>query len=247
VRLSAIPVASALTALAQSASAVDASDYLLIPTVVQGEREIDWRNGIACCGPAGNGQADSALGFGYGVTGHWFTEFAVHYGKREGTSLSFRDVAWENILQLAEPGQWPVDVGLAFEVEHSSQSRDQLEFTGGVLLQKEYGPIQANFNVLLTHVVESTEPVPTKLHFQWQIKYRYSEPFEFGVQGFDNVSSPTATWAPYSDQVHRIGPVALGRVKFRHERALSYNAGFLLGTTARSPDRTLRFQFEYEF
>jgi hypothetical protein len=226
---------------------VDASDYLLVPTVVEGEREIDWRNGIASGGPATNPQADSALGFGYGVTGHWFTELAVHYGKRQGSSPTYRDVAWENILQLAEPGQWPVDVGLAFEVEHSSHSRDQLELTAGALLQKEFRLVQANFNVLVSHVVESTEPAPTKLHFQWQIKYRYSEPFEFGIQGFDNVSSPTATWAPYSDQVRRIGPVALGRVKFRHERSLSYNAGFLFGTTARSPDRTMRFQLEYEF
>jgi hypothetical protein len=57
----------------------------------------------------------------------------------------------------------------------------------------------------------------------------------------------SATWAPYSDQVHRIGPVALGKFKFGRERSLAYNAAFLFGTTARSPDRTLRFQIEYEF
>ena len=240
-------LAWALAIFAQTAWAVDASDYLLLPTVQEGEREIDWRGGIASTGTNTSAQADSALGFGFGVTAHWFTELAVRYTKKHGASPTFKDVAWENIVQLAEPGEWPVDVGLAFEVERSSQSQDQLELTAGTLLQKEFGLLQVNFNVLLSHVIEGAEPVTNRLHFQWQLKYRYSEPFEFGVQGFDNVSSSASTWASHSDQVHRIGPVALGRFKFTGERSLSYNAALLFGTTAHSPDRTLRFQLEYEF
>ena len=236
-----------LAFVAQTGWAVDASDYLLLPTVNEGEREIDWRNGIASSGPTTNGQADSALGFGFAATSHWFTELAIHYTKRNGTPPAFKDVAWENILQLAEPGEWPVDAGVDFEIEHSSRSQDQLEITAGPLLQKEFGAIQANFNVLLSHVIEGSDAATNRLHFQWQVKYRYSEPFEFGVQGFDNLSSSNDTWAPYSDQVHRLGPVALGRLKFAHERSLSYNAALLFGTTANSPDYTLRFQLEYEF
>ncbi len=233
--------------VAQTAWAVDASDYLLLPTVNQGEREIDWRGGFASSGPSPNGQADYALGFGVGVTAHWFTELAVRYSQKQGSSLALKDVSWENILQLAEPDEWPVDVGIALEVERSSQSQDQLELTGGALLQKEFGLLQGNFNVLFSHVTEGTAPSTSRIHLQWQLKYRYSEPLEFGVQGFDSLSSPQTTWAPYSEQVHRMGPVALGRFKFGHERSLTYNAGFLFGTTARSPDRTLRFQLEYEF
>jgi hypothetical protein len=236
-----------LALAAPNAWSVDASDYLLLPTVVQGEREIDWRTGIASAGPTTNGQADYALGAGYGVTAHWFTELAVHYGQRQGSTLQFKDVAWENILQLSEPGEWPLDIGVSFEVERSQRSQDQLDVTGGVLLQKEFGFFQVNLNILLNHVIEGAEAATTRVIFQSQLKYRYSEPFEFGVQAFSNVSSYRSTWAPYSDQVHRIGPVALGKVKFGHERSLSYNAAFLFGTTDHSPDRTLRFQIEYEF
>ena len=238
-----------LSALAflQTAWAVDASDYLLLPIVVQGEREIDWRSGFASAGPTTNAQADYALGVGYGVTAHWFTELAVHYIRRQDSTLQFKDVAWENILQLAEPGEWPVDVGISFEVERSQRSQDQLGISVGALLQKEFGQVQVNLNILLDHVIEGTEPVTTRVYFQSQIKYRYSEPFEFGVQAFSNVSSYRTTWPPYSDQVHRLGPVALGKFKFARERSLSYNVAILLGTTQRSPDRTLRFQIEYEF
>jgi hypothetical protein len=227
--------------------AVDASDYLLLPTVTQGEREIDWRTGIASSDSTTSAQGDSALGFGFGLTAHWFTELAVRYSKKQGSSAAFKDVAWENILQLAEPGEWPVDVGVAFEVEHTSQSQDQLEIIGGALLQKEIGRSQANFNILVSHMIEGSEPVTNRVHFQWQLKYRYSEPFEFGIQGFDHLSSYRTTWAPYSEEIHRLGPVALGRFKFAHERSLSYNTALLFGTTPHSPDRTLRFQLEYEF
>src|SRR6516162_291153 len=246
-RLAGLLLPSALALSGHTAWAVDASDYLLLPTVVQGEREIDWRTGFASASATTNAQADYALGVGYGVTAHWFTELAFHYGQRHGSTVQFRDIAWENILQLAEPGEWPLDIGISFEVERSQRSQDQLDVTGGVLLQKEFGLLQANLNILLTHVIEGPEPATTRVGFQGQLKYRFSEPFEFGVQAFSNVSSYRTTWAPYSDQVHRIGPVALGKFKFGRERSLSYNAAFLFGTTDRSPDRTLRFQIEYEF
>src|SRR6516225_5384874 len=166
-----LPLALALSA--HTAWAVDASDYLLLPTVVQGEREIDWRTGIASSGPTTNAQADYALGVGYGVTAHWFTELALHYGQRHGSTVQFRDIAWENILQLAEPGEWPLDIGISFEVERSQRSQDQLDVTGGVLLQKEFGAVQANLNILLAHVIESSEPATTRVQFQGQLKYRY--------------------------------------------------------------------------
>jgi len=241
-----ILAALALALCPYAANAVDASDYLLLPTVVQGEREVDWRTGFGSQGPTTAARNDYSLGFGYGVTGHWFTELAAHY-EQQDASLALRDFAWENILQLAEPGQWPVDVGVAIEAERSNQSSDQWEITAGPLLQREFGRYQANFNVLFGHIIENTGTATVRVHFQWQLKYRYSEPCEFGIQGFDYVSTSRNTWAPYQEQVHRVGPVALGRFELRHERSLSYNAALLFGITDHSPDRTLRFQFEYEF
>jgi hypothetical protein len=85
------------------------------------------------------------------------------------------------------------------------------------------------------------------LGYQSQIKYRYSQPLEVGIQAFGRFSSGGQTWAPYPQQVQRLGPVVLGRLRLPHERSLSYNLAFLMGTTQRSPDQTLRFQVEYEF
>lgn len=236
-----------LTLRPQTAWTVDASDYLLLPTVHQGERELDWRSGIGSSGATALQEADSALGFGFGVTQHWFTELAVRYRRSAGSGTAFRAVEWENILQLGEPGEWPIDVGMAIDVEQTHDSQDGVEVLTGPLLQKEFGRFQANFNALVSRHFRDSELLPTTYEYQGQIKYRYSEPLEYGVQAFGTLGSKTQYWAAYHEQVHRIGLVVLGRFEFLRERSISYNAAFLLGTTAHSPDRTLRFQIEYEF
>ena len=106
---------------------------------------------------------------------------------------------------------------------------------------------EVNFNPLILRFFQGSESPATQLSYQSQIKYRYSQPLEVGIQAFGRLSASGQTWTPYSEQVHRVGPVVLGRLVLPRERSLSYNIAFLMGTTAHSPDRTLRFQFEYEF
>ncbi|HXR35545.1 MAG TPA: hypothetical protein VN754_06335 [Candidatus Binataceae bacterium] len=228
------------------ARAVDPSAYLLLPTVTQGEREIDLRAGWGSGDATVNADKAAGLGFGYGVTQHWFTEVAVQYRRQGNTGTEFDAFEWENILQLAEPGEWPVDVGLALELE---RPRTMAEGTGvrvGPLLQKEFGMVQANLNLLLARHIHSSQFQSTSLNYQGQVKYRYSQPFEFGLQAFGNVGAVNR-WAGYEGETHRIGPVVLGKFPLANESSLSYNLGLLFGTTAKSPDRTLRLQVEYEF
>jgi hypothetical protein len=226
--------------------AADPSVYLLLPTVTQGEREIDLRSGWGSGGANVNTDKAAGLGFGYGVTQHWFTEVALQYRRAGNGGTEFDAFEWENILQLAEPGEWPVDVGLAVEFERPRNTAEGPGARVGVLFQKEFGMVQANLNLLLGRHIHSTQFQSTTLSYQGQVKYRYSQPFEFGLQAFGNVATVNGSTS-YSSETNRIGPVILGKFPLANERSLSYNLGFLLGTTANSPDRTLRVQVEYEF
>jgi hypothetical protein len=236
-----------------NALAVNANDYLFLPTVTQGEREIDLYGGTGSSGVNTRAESNAALGFGVGVTQHWFTELDIEYRWQSPVGTGLDAFAWENTFQIGEPGQWPVDIGMVCNVEKPYEaSRNSLQTEGlsiqfGPLLQKDIGKFQVNFNLLFTRFLQSSEFSATQLSYQSQIKYRYSQPLEVGLQAFGRFSSHAQTWAPYSEQVHRVGPVLLGRLAMPRERALSYNIGFLFGTTAHSPDTTLRFQFEYEF
>ncbi len=233
--------------------AINSSEYLYVPAVTQGEREVDVHAGAGSAGDLTGAEDNLGVGFGLGLTQHWFSELAVQYHKKQYSPAGLDAFEWENTFQFGESGQLPVDTGMVFNIErpvHSnlnSLKKDGTSIRFGPLLQKDYGKVQANFNLLLVHHFQCSTCPAAQIRYQSQIKYRYSEPFEFGVQAFGRVGSSTQTWSGYDDQVHRIGPAVLGRFAMPGERSLSYNAALLLGTTAGSPDQTLRIQLEYEF
>jgi hypothetical protein len=244
--------AAALLAVAALAAcpavlAADPAAYLIMPTVTAGEREIDLRGGVGSGGSTTGLQRGTGVGVGVGVNGTWFTEIAVQYRRGARTGFVYDAVEWENTLQLAEPNEWPVDVGLAVEIEVPRDSAEGIVLRMGPLLQKDFGNLEANLNLLLDRHINSPAFPVTQLQYQAQIRYRYSRPFEFGVQAFGNPGSRRQFLAPYAQQSHRIGPVVLGRFVLPGERGISYNLALLAGTTAHSPDRTVRFQLEYEF
>jgi hypothetical protein len=246
------PVAAALAfavlaTAGHSAFAVDSSEYLISPIVNQGEREVDWQFGVGSPGPQTHSDIHSGIGLGWGATDRWYTELSLDYHKHSGRATAPDEVEWENVVQLAEQDEWPIDVGLAFSLGKSLSGSKGLSMRFGPLLQKEFGKFQANFNLLFERRLGRTSDPVTQARYQGQLKYRYSQPLEFGVQAFGDLGSSTQLWAPYSQQVHRVGPVLLGRFNLPRERSISYNAAVLFGTTAHSPDRTLRIQIEYEF
>ena len=231
----------------QAAGAVDASDYLLLPTVTFGEREVEARLGTSSSGERAAAAGDLAIGVARGVTQHWFSELAVHYHRGEGSGTALRGIEWENVVQLAELGEWPVDVGMALDIAQSIHFNEGASAKIGPLLQKEFGKYQVNLNVLFGRYFRGPASHPLEVEYQSQIKYRYREPLEFGVQAFGTPSSINHTWAALPNQEHRFGPVILGRIKLSKERSISYNAAYLRGFTVHSVDSTLRVQIEYEF
>jgi len=246
-RALAISATLALLTAWRDTLAIDANPYLLTPTVVEGERELDVFAGVGSAGSTTGLRRNSAIGVGVGVTNSWLSELAIRYQKAGDAGLAYDAVEWENILALAETNEWPVDVGIVLELELPHHSAEGIETRIGPLLQKDLGNFEINLNLIMDHHFFSDGFDSTRLQYQGQIKYRYREPLEFGLQSFGQTGSRRQNWAAYEQQVHRIGPVVMGHFALPKERGWSYNVGYLLGTTAHSPDRTLRCQIEYEF
>jgi hypothetical protein len=220
------------------------ADYVYVPAVEVGEREIDFKFGTATTQGERAVQAGS-LGFGYGVNPRWFTEFYVKYKREDGRT--FLDAfEWENKFQLTETGKYPVDLGWLVEFERPQDRSEGYEIKFGPLLQKELGKLQLNANVLLERVFDSQASNGTGLGYQWQVKYRGRQSLEFGAQGFGEMGDWTQ-WSPASEQNHRWGPAVFGKLSAQGHRALKYNAALLLGLTEGSPDHSFRLQAEYEF
>lgn len=224
------------------------ADYVYMPTVEQGEREIDFKYGTGTP-PAGERQTVGSLGFGYGATEYWFTEL---YLKREmqGSSSDVTLAEWENKFQLLETGKYPVDMGLITEIEAPVSVSGPWEGKVGPLLQTEFGLLQLNANALFERKFSSDGSgiqYPTEFSYQWQIKYRMQTEFEFGAQGFGGLGEWDSWVGSKEEEGHSVGPAIFGKLPVGNHQAIKYNAAWLVGTGATTPEHTFRMQIEYEF
>src|SRR5438309_11017394 len=98
-----LALAASLTSFAAFAGP---ADYVYSPIVEHGEREIDFKYGTA---KSRDGTRESAgsVGFGWGVTEHWFTEVYGKWHKEPGDTTGFDAFEWENKFQLTETGKYP--------------------------------------------------------------------------------------------------------------------------------------------
>lgn len=222
------------------------SDYVFTPTVEEGEREIDFKAGTGKLRDRTRVNKES-LGFGYGATSWWFTEFYAIWHKAPGERHGFDAWEWENKFQLTETGKYPFEVGFVLEIERPKDRSEGYELKWGPLLQTDFGrDLQGNLNLLLQKHLHAEVGGGAELGYQWQLKYRWRSQFEYGVQGFGSLG-PWNDWAARSAQSHVAGPAVFGRIRVAERQAVKYNAAWLFGMGKGSPRNTLRMQVEYEF
>jgi hypothetical protein len=237
----------ALAATGARARDIDPSTYMFFPQVDPTEREVDWHAGVGSDGRHIPFERDAGLGFGLAPSDSWFTELAIQYRQPDGAGTTFDSLEWENVFQLAEPGEWPVDLGWVVEIDQPHIASQGTTLTTGPLLQKDFGRLQANLNVLASYQVLLPQYAAMHWSYQAQVKYRARPEFEWGVQAFGSPSSTNHVHVDYADQTHRLGPLVTGRLLIGSGQSLQYNAAFLFGITDKSPSRTFRVQLEYEF
>lgn len=224
------------------------ADYVYMPTVEYGEREIDFKYGSGTP-PADERQTVTSLGLGYGATEYWFTEL---YLKREvaGSSSDVTLAEWENKFQLLETGKYPIEMGIITEIEAPISVSGPWEVKVGPLFQTELGKLQLNANALFERKYSSDGSgiqYPTEFFYQWQIKYRLQTEFEFGAQGFGSLGEWDNWAGSKAEEGHSVGPAIFGKFNMGNRQIVKYNAAWLVGTGATTPENTVRIQIEFEF
>lgn len=222
------------------------ADYIYLPTVEEGEKEIDFKYGTAK-DQSGTRKHVTSLGFGYGATDYWFTEIYLKHERESGDGLTL--VEWENKFQLTETGKYAVDVGLITEIEAPiHHGGEPWEVKIGPLFQTEFGKVQLNGNVLFERKIGGDDSGNhiTEMGYQWQAKYRLQPTFEFGAQGFGEMGEWN-DWDKSKEQNHRFGPAVFGKFALGNKQAIKYNAAWLFGVSDAAPNNTFRLQAEYEF
>lgn len=229
------------------ASVAGSADYVDTPDITQGEREFGVKYGSAA--PlAGNPMQAAGIGLGYGVTDSWATEVILkreRTGRQDATLLE-----WENRFLFAEMGKYPVDVGLLSELEAPLAGHAPWELRLGPMFQTTSGKFQWNANVLFVRAFGAVDefgvPFNTNLAYQWQMKYHWQADLQYGLQGMGELGKWN-NWYKQAEQNHRVGPAVFGSFLLGNQQSVKYNAAWLFGTTAASPNHTFRMQADYEF
>jgi hypothetical protein len=227
------------------AALAEPSDYVFQPRVVEGERAIELKMGTA----DGPDQRESAgsISFEYAPTAFWVTEIYAAFARAGAEPAHYDAVEWENRFQLTEPGQYGVDWGLAAEIEKPQDAREGWHTTIGPLLQGMLTDrLQWNFNPLLSRYWRGETPGKTELKYQVQLKYRYRQSFEYGLQGFGN-AGPWYHWSGIDSQFHNLGPAVFGSWPLGGRQKIYVNAAWLFGLTSATASNTVRAQLEFEF
>ena len=238
-----------LALLVPIAATAGPSDYVYVPAVEYGEREIDLKAGTWKLRDEPVRQSAASIGFGYGATTWWFTEAYLKFEKETGGGTRYDAFEWENKFQLTEPNEYFVDVGLITEIEVPKKRREEgYEFKIGPLFQGDVGPVRWNANLLFERIFRGQPGTPhtTQMGYQLQARHDLSRQFGIGVQAFGEMGRWNH-WDPREEQNHRAGPAIFGKVKFEGREAIKYNAAWLRGVSHAAPRNTFRLQVELEF
>jgi len=222
------------------------ADYMYLPVITKGEREIDFKYGTSK-NDEGVRKSVSKLGLGYAPTDYWFTEVYATREKEGEAGLTIAE--WENKFQFTETGKYPFEIGMITEIEAPLQKHNPYELKLGPLFQTDINRVQLNANFLFERKFgpnPENEKYVTELGYQFQTKYRYRKEFEFGVQGFGEVGE-WRSWDNHKNQNHRWGPAVFGKFNAGPTQKFKYNAAVLYGLSDAAPDHTYRMQLEYEF
>lgn len=231
-----------LFALMMSGMAVAGpADKVYRPIVEKGETEFEFRGGYRDFS-ADPSEYAYVFDVGYGVTDRWKTELVVEYSGATGFGGSMEAWEWENIIVLTEQGKHWVDVGLFAEYEHSfAAGPDEVKI--GPMFEKSIGNTITNLNLIFERQVGSGASNDIELDYSWQVKWTGNERLEFGVQGFGGLGEVGDLG---EGDKHSIGPAIFGMKKLANGNKLGFDAAVLAGLNDAAPDRTFRFQIEYE-
>ena len=228
----------------------DPDDYVRTPSVEYGEHEIDFKYGSARFKDENERESAGSLAYGFGVKPWWFTEMYAKFHKEGGERTKYDALEWENVFQLTEHNEYPVDAGLFLELEIPRERHAEgYELRLGPLFQADTGPLRWNANLFIErHVNAHDEDVPrfTELGYQLQARYDFSRDLGVGAQAFGDLGKWN-DWLPRSEQSHRVGPAIFGRVKLEGRHQIKYNAAYLFKASDAAADNTFRMQVEYEF
>jgi hypothetical protein len=235
---------TSLALCAQQAAAQSTGYYLVTTYPDEGQRTVDFKYWNAK--PDGRAPRSAPeIGFGYNVNSRWFTEVMAEWFQLSPGSNHLSAIEWQNDFMLTQ-GQYPLDLALHSKIDRAQDGSGAMGLEFGPVMQTEFGRTQLNLNLFFERHYRTGEPEPMQMKYQWQVKYRWIEKLQFGVQGFGEMGE-WDHWLPRGQQSHRAGPALLGTWDLGGGHAWKYESAYLVGENSARNARSVTMRVQYVF
>jgi hypothetical protein len=232
-----------LLAMACGAAHADPGYYVVTVYDNPGIRTLDFRYWTVT--PAGGRTVYwPEVGFGWNVTGRWYSELLVSYIGSDTSPTTLSTWNWQNDVLLTQ-GQYPFDLAIHTLYSRPKDPSNGATFEFGPALQTELWRTQFNFNVFFDRGLGAQSANPTEMRYQWQVRQHWLPLLNVGAQGFGELG-PWDHWLPGGRQSNRAGPAIFGHVRVGAGE-LGWQAGWLFGKTYGRDGDMLTTRVKYEF
>ncbi|MET0857176.1 MAG: hypothetical protein ABWY27_10540 [Telluria sp.] len=239
-----ILVLASMALLVHQTAAAGTGYYLVSTYPNEGQRTVDYKYWKAR--PAGRPSRSSPeIGLGYNVTSRWYTELTAEWARVSPGSNHLEALEWQNDYMLTQ-GQYPFDLAFHTNVERALDGSGEIGLEFGPVLQTEFGRTQLNLNLFFERDYRAEVSEPMQFKYQWQVKYRWIEKLQFGVQGFGEVGEWNS-WLPRAQQSHRAGPALFGSWDLGGGREWKYEAAYLIGKNSARKAKSFAMRIQYAY
>ncbi len=216
------------------------------PYVEQGEWEFEFRGHRTVDNdPTKDDGRKFLYEIGYSPTAFWHTAVFLEAEGGPGEPNDTSAVAFENIFQLTDPGQYWLDVGAYVEYEKGLNRDGAHALEWKLLLEKDFGHIVVVANPIWKQGFSDHGADGVGFEYAWGTYYRLRPELEPGFEAYGEIGELTNPNA-IDAQEHFIGPVTRGMFKLGGTQKLKYDLGYLFGATGGSADGAFKFELEYE-
>lgn len=220
-----------------------ADDYKVYsPRIEQGEVAAEINSNYSTDkNPADDHYFSQVLAVEVAPTSWWKAELGGEVEKSQGTGHELTNIKFENIFSPWKPGENFVDAGLYLELEKAAHSDEPNNFEGKLLLEKQFGQIMTDANLILSHEFGPNADSSLNTGMALQARYRMSQLAEPGIEYYADYG-PVDHLDSFNNSDQRVGPTLQGKIG-----RVKYDTGVLFGISGAAQDTTAKLNLEYEF
>ncbi len=232
---------AALVLMCGLCAAARADDDFIVysPHVTQGQSEVELRGYTYSDGRSSLDRSGAfELAVAHTFTSWWKAEVYAgefNHDPMMGTHLAGQE--FENIFQLAQPGEYWVDPGFVASYIHNRQAGvpDGVEF--GPLLEKQTGHVIQRLNLIWQKDLGGEASGKYNFRSAYSAGYKIESALVPGIEAY---------YRP-ADDAHQVGPAFSGELHLGRGDELEYSTALLYGINHGAPDRTIIVRVAYEF